>query len=241
MPVVVLGRAYTIHNRLLNSNVPAILREQGAVAVPVDCYPVDAGVPSFTSVYWGYAQRNLRAAHQIRRAPGVYSLFCSNYSCGPDSFSLHFYGYAMEGKPYAVIETDGHSGDAGTKTRVEAFLHCVSEDLSRGGDKHPVPSLRDVELRRRTAQDIRRGGDRLLIPRLGPSTEVLAACLRGLGLDAEILPEPGREDVRAGRRHTSGKECLPFCITLGSLLRRLERETAPDRRFAGRRSDRTCP
>ena len=34
----------------------------------------------------------------------------------------------MEGKPFAVIETDGHSGDAGTKTRVEAFLHCVEED-----------------------------------------------------------------------------------------------------------------
>ena len=34
----------------------------------------------------------------------------------------------MEGKPFAVIETDGHSGDAGTRTRVEAFLHCVEED-----------------------------------------------------------------------------------------------------------------
>ena len=34
----------------------------------------------------------------------------------------------MAGKPFAVIETDGHSGDAGTRTRVEAFLHCVEED-----------------------------------------------------------------------------------------------------------------
>ena len=37
----------------------------------------------------------------------------------------------MEGKPFAVIETDGHSGDAGTRTRVEAFLHCVEEDRRR--------------------------------------------------------------------------------------------------------------
>ena len=27
---------------------------------------------------------------------------------------------------------DGHAGDAGTKTRVEAFLHCVREDLRSG-------------------------------------------------------------------------------------------------------------
>ena len=31
----------------------------------------------------------------------------------------------MDGKPFAIIETDGHSGDAGTKTRVEAFLEVL--------------------------------------------------------------------------------------------------------------------
>ncbi len=82
-------------------------------------------------MYWGYGQGILRAAHQVRRAPGVYALYCSNYSCGPDSFNLHFAAYVMEGKPFAVIETDGHSGDAGTRTRVEAFLHCVEEDRRR--------------------------------------------------------------------------------------------------------------
>ena len=34
---------------------------------------VEAGVPVFDAVYWGYGQRSLRAAHQIRRAPGVYT------------------------------------------------------------------------------------------------------------------------------------------------------------------------
>ena len=42
VPVVVLGRAYTIYNKVLNSNVPAILREQGAIGIPLDCYPLDA-------------------------------------------------------------------------------------------------------------------------------------------------------------------------------------------------------
>ena len=45
--VVVLGRPYTIYNGVLNSNVPALLREQGVIAVPVDCYPLDDDVPTF--------------------------------------------------------------------------------------------------------------------------------------------------------------------------------------------------
>ena len=72
---------------------------------------------------------------------GVYALYCSNYSCGPDSFNLHFAAYAMAGKPFAVIETDGHSGDAGTRTRVEAFLHCVEEDRQRGWQKASIQRI----------------------------------------------------------------------------------------------------
>jgi activator of 2-hydroxyglutaryl-CoA dehydratase/predicted nucleotide-binding protein (sugar kinase/HSP70/actin superfamily) len=154
VPVVVLGRDYTIYNKVLNSNVPVILREQGAIGIPVDCLPLEAGTPMFTDMYWGYGQTILRAAHQVRRMAGVYALYCSNYSCGPDSFNLHFAAYAMAGKPFVVIETDGHSGDAGTRTRVEAFLHCVDEDrrfvvspipvaqtfLSAGSGDFPVAS-----------------------------------------------------------------------------------------------------
>jgi predicted CoA-substrate-specific enzyme activase len=234
VPVIVLGRNYTIYNRVLNSNVPTILREQGAFAVPVDCYPVHEDVPVFTDVFWGHGQRILRAAHQIRRTPGVYSLFCSNCGCGPDSFTMHFYAYVMEGKPFAIIETDGHSGDAGTKTRVEAFLHCVREDLaSRAVRPSPrVPNeLRAIELQRVTPAELRRGGERVLIPRMGPGAEAVAAALSGFGIRAEALPVPDREALALGRRHTSGKECVPMTITLGSLLARLEQERDTSERF----------
>ncbi len=84
--VVVLGRNYTIYNDVLNSNVPNLLRDLGALAVPVDCYPTGDDVPSFDNIYWHNGQMNLRAAHQVRRSDGVYSIYCSNYACGPDSF-----------------------------------------------------------------------------------------------------------------------------------------------------------
>jgi len=221
VPVVVLGRTYTIHDDVLNSNVPAILRDQGAIAIPVDCYPVDADAPVFPNMFWGHAQRILRAAWQIRRTPGVYALFASNYSCGPDSFTHHFVQDLMDGKPFTVIETDGHAGDAGTKTRVEAFLHCVREHLAAGERRAPASAER-LTVRSATIGEIAATGERVLVPMMSAASEVFAGTLRGMGIPAEALPEPGPEALRLGRRHTSGKECLPLTLTLGSLLERLE-------------------
>jgi predicted nucleotide-binding protein (sugar kinase/HSP70/actin superfamily) len=225
MPVLVLGRNYTIYNTVLNSNVPAILREQGVVGIPVDCFPLDADSPMFSDMYWGYGQDILRAAHQVRRTPGMYALYCSNYSCGPDSFNLHFAAYVMEGKPFSIIETDGHSGDAGTKTRIEAFLYCAEED-DRTSQKASI--LNDFgSIQFSTPQSNRyipgsESNERLLIPYIGPASEVGAAVFRSLGLNVEALPAPTAQSLRLGRRHTSGKECLPMPLTLGSLIQRLE-------------------
>ena len=232
VPVVVLGRNYTIYNKVLNSNVPAILREQGAIGIPVDCFPLDADTPRFNDLYWGYGQTILRAAHQVRRMPGVYALYCSNYSCGPDSFNLHFAAYAMGGKPFVVIETDGHSGDAGTRTRVEAFLHCVEEDrraTSEDAALNDFESLQFSGLRLGDFKQTNGRPDTLLVPHIGPASEAVAAVFRGVGLKAESLPAPDAESLRIGRRHTSGKECLPMPLTLGTIIQRIERAPADEK------------
>lgn len=231
-PVVVLGRPYTIYNDVLNSNVPSLLRSLGALAIPVDCIEVPDDIPQYDDQYWGYTQRNLRAATLVRRTPGLYSVFCSNYACGPDSFTLHFYSYLMQGKPFAVVETDGHSGDAGTKTRMEAFLYCVDTDARTGTSiQNKVYDLKAIEDAKAPADRVKRDQSLLLIPRMGEGAEVAAACLRSEGFRAEVLPRPDREDVRVGRRYTSGKECVPMMLTTGSLLNRLERDAATDERF----------
>jgi len=233
--VVVLGRSYTIYNKVLNSNVPNLVREQGVLALPVDCYPIAADVPVFEDLYWGYGQQNIRAAQQIRRTDGIYAVFCSNYSCGPDSFNLHFFAYAMENKPFAIIETDGHSGDAGTKTRIEAFLYCVDGDrrlAKQQRDELRRTELQAIERHKVSLQAARAEQRRILVPRLGPGAEVVVACMRAEGIVAETLPMPTRDSLRLGRRYTSGKECVPMTITTGSLLERLERERDSAEQFA---------
>ena len=188
--------------------------------------------PIFENMFWGHGQRILRAAWQVRRSPGVYALFASNYSCGPDSFTLHFVQDLMDGKPFAVIETDGHAGDAGTKTRVEAFLHCVARAPRRGRAPPARAPPSGSRCGARPSREIARLAASACSSRRWPTPPTCSpAALRGVGLPAEVLPEPGPEALRLGRRHTSGKECLPMTLTLGSLLERLER-AAPGERFA---------
>jgi predicted nucleotide-binding protein (sugar kinase/HSP70/actin superfamily) len=67
---------------------------------------------------------------------------------------------------------------------------------------------------------------------MGPGAEVLAAAFRGVGIPAEALAMPTRDTLRLGRRHTSGKECVPMTITLGSLLQRVEREPNDEQLFS---------
>lgn len=232
VPVAVLGRPYTIYNDVLNSNVPSILRSLGAMPIPVDCLPVPQDTPVFPDQYWAHTQRNLRAADMIRRTDGLYSVFCSNYACGPDSFTLHFFSYIMQGKPFAVVETDGHSGDAGTKTRMEAFLYCVDTDLrSRASTATERKDMVRLAKQNATLRQARERGAVVLIPRMGPNAEMVAATLRGEGIRAESLPLSTRDDVRTGRKHTSGKECVPMMLTLGALLNRIERDRNTDQEF----------
>jgi predicted nucleotide-binding protein (sugar kinase/HSP70/actin superfamily) len=232
--IIVLGRSYTIHNNILNSNVPNLLREQGALAIPLDCYPLNKTTPIFPGIYWGSSQTCLRAAHQIRQSPGQYAVYCSNYSCGPDSFTLHFFSYIMEGKPFTIIETDGHSGDAGTKTRVEAFLYCVDTDMKNPTTAllRPANDFAGKDTDTATIEDLYNSGETLLIPRMGPCAETIAALLSADGRSAQALPPATRDSLRLARKYTSGKECLPLTITLGSLLSKLEQEKKTDKKFA---------
>ena len=229
--VVVVGRNYTIHNDRLNSNVPLLLREQGALSIPVDCYPVSDSIPCFPEIYWGSSQLILRAAYQIARTQGQYAVYCTNYSCGPDSFSLHFFEYLMGHKPFAIIETDGHTGDAGTKTRLEAFLYCVEGDGRQPkSGKDRQRSIADLRPDPMTVLDATEENEILLVPRMGAAAEGIAALLRAYGVRAEALPPSSKESFRLGQQHTSGKECAPMTVTLGSVLERIRQ--SPGQRFA---------
>jgi predicted nucleotide-binding protein (sugar kinase/HSP70/actin superfamily) len=54
-------------------------------------------------------------------------------------------------------------------------------------------------------------------------TQLFAAGLRSLGINAFAMPEATMDTLKKGRAHTNGKECLPFILCVGHLFEYLER------------------
>ncbi len=224
--IVVLGHPYVINSPLLSAGIPETIQENGALALPADCYPLAKQNLLSPDIYWGYGQRLLQATHQIRRQAGVYPLWLSVYSCGPDSFLIHFFQYLSQGKPYTFLESDAYTGQAGFKTRVEAFLYGIENYQPKEGEHlHDLKHFSSYE----NLRQIKKSRCKVLIPWMGESAITVAAVLRSSGVDSEALPLGRQENLEMGRKYTSGKECLPMIITLGGLLKCLEAH--PDENF----------
>ena len=223
-PVVVLGRPTPSTTRCSTRTCPRDPARAGCHRDPRGLLPGRPEVPDLRGHVLG-----LWAAQPARSPPDAplgqrLQHVVQQLLLRPDSFNLHFYAYAMEGKPFAIIETDGHSGDAGTKTRVEAFLHCVRRSYRqvawtrcrRPGTRQ---SAEHHPRRAQPAPDPRASGAYC-------SSRAWARWRRGHGGLPQRRrgrrgdPADGRPGERSnlGRRHTSGKECVPMTITLGSLL-----------------------
>ena len=62
-------------------------------------------------------------------------------------------------------------------------------------------------------------GKKTYIPRMAEgSARAIAAVLRSLGVDADIVPPSGAHTLELGGKYSSGDECYPLKVTLGDFL-----------------------
>ena len=217
--VAVCGSLHVIHDPAVNAGIPGLLRDNGVLALPMDCYPLDAGTHRLPRIAWADANRALRVALASRRRGGVFPLWLSSFGCGPASFVEQAFGWLMEGYPHTVLESDGHAGAAGFVTRIQAFLHAVR----RHGAKPSRVERRRLQLFEPLVQrplDKEHGkvilfsvGDRL--------APALAAVHRSFGVDAVAAPPASDETFALGRRDCTGKECVPYQLMWGSFRKQL--------------------
>ncbi|MDH7500081.1 MAG: acyl-CoA dehydratase activase, partial [candidate division NC10 bacterium] len=211
--LVVLSRSYNGHDREINLNLPAKLRDLGVLALPMDFLPETGFRVSreFPQMYWHYGQRILQAAEIISRDPRLFPVYITNFACGPDSFISHFLKEKLGGKPFLQLEIDEHSADAGIITRCEAFLDSIKNASRRRSVSVPQPRSLPVDLSSRT----------IYIPYMADHAFMIQAALAQRGLRSEVLPETDMESVHLGRKYTSGRECFPCIVTLGDILKKL--------------------
>jgi len=244
--VVIVGETHVLHDTLLDAGVHELVAANGALPLPVDCFPTPDGAPPLCRVHWASASQGLRAVAAGVWDGDVYPLLLGAYGCGPNSMIEHLFADLVEEWPHAVLESDGHGGKAGYVTRVQAFLHSVRrwreseegvgapEAAGAVKDDSPAPAepgtgagvqARLARLDRRLPHSLDGGYDRYFFGHVGGGLgRHLAAAMRGAGFDAKFVGEPDAAALRAAGAACSGKECLPYQLIWGSFARFLEEE-----------------
>jgi len=208
--------------------VPEILRENGVLALPMDCFEIPEAVHALPRMPWSEPNRALRVALATRERGDVYPLLLNSFGCGPGSFNEQLFEELMAGYPHTVLESDGHGGAAGYETRIQAFLHTVRQHEGRPTAVAPgrLELLEPIP----EAALAKERDSRLVVFSIGDGISALyAAVYRSLGYDAVAAGPTDAEALVTGRRECSGKECLPYQMIWGAFRSHLERDP-PERR-----------
>lgn len=222
--VVVVGRAYNAFDPAMNLNIPKKLIDLGILPIPMDFLPLNEAdiTDEWSGMYWRSGQRLLQAAKIIRDNPKLFPIFITNFSCGPDSFILKFFKEKLSGKPFLQLEIDEHSADAGAVTRCEAFLDSL-ENLDTEIFSGNIRTRKRISGKKLQGRNI-------YVPRMCDHTLSLAAAFQACGMDAETLPLPDSSSTEIGRRYVSGKECYPYTVTTGDMIKKvMEHDFEPDK------------
>jgi predicted CoA-substrate-specific enzyme activase len=210
--MVIVGRPYNSCDPAVNLDIPKKVRDLGVLPIPMDFLPLEsvASREGIRDMYWKYGQRILAAAHFIQEEPRLFGIYISNFGCGADSFITHFFRDNLKGKPYLQLEIDEHSADAGAITRCEAFLDSL---------KHSRAPQKIGRTRGKVHGDITRT---IYIPHMADHAYAFVAAFEACGLSARVFPESTQETLYWGRKYTSGRECYPFILTTGDMIRILK-------------------
>ncbi|GAH80067.1 unnamed protein product, partial [marine sediment metagenome] len=190
---VIISRPYNGCDPGLNLDIVEKMRELEMLAIPMDLLDLDPSLISedYPNMYWGYGQRILAAARQIKETDNLYPIYITNFGCGPDSFISKDFTEEMD-RPFLELQVDEHSAEAGIITRLEAFLDSIQNrkiDQGKISKKFTLSILKDEE---RT----------IYIPYMDDHSYALKAALEALGKRAEVMPISDLESLREGQKYT---------------------------------------
>ncbi len=218
--IIVLGRPYSSYDTRTNLNLFATFSRLGVYAIPQEFIDLSEQKieNDYTNMYWGFGNRILRAAKLINSDKRLFGLYLTSFSCGPDSFVLHFFSHEMNktGRPYLELELDEHSAGAGIETRLLAFVDAIKNQKNVG-----VVSCKNVNIippQSRTPLVSRT----MYMPHMCDGAPCLAAVFNHYGIKTEVMPTCTEAGLSFGKKNTSGKECFPCIVTTGDMFDLIE-------------------
>jgi len=221
--VVVLGRPYNLHDAFLNLSLARHLERLGLPAIPSDLLPLDTIQldERWETVPWFYNREQLRALEIIRRDSRLFPILVSSYGCGLDAFLVKHLEEPLAGRPRLLLEFDEHRGEAGLVTRLEALADEIEAHLRSHKASITMPAVtpgpRPLPV-----------GKRFFIPNFSDHARVYAAVLRSEGHNCKVLPESDERTLQLGEQHSSGRECHPYTVLAGQLVRFAQEDPSDD-------------
>lgn len=217
--VVIFARSYMSQDSGANLGIAEKLAQLGVTPIPLDFLPLESVDPKQYSdrPYWYYESKHIAGAALTVLDPQLYGLILTNFGCGPNSFVIKMVEDIMGGKPLGQLEIDEHAAEAGLVTRLEAFVDTITGFAGSG--KQAAGWDDDAY---RSAPTSVNTDKTILMPRMAPQAEMLAAAMQAFGVNATVLPESTPESLLYSNRVTRGTECLPYRVTLGDFMRFLD-------------------
>ncbi len=218
-PILVCGTLHVIHDVAANSKIPTIIRQNGAMAIPMDCFPVPTGTQPMERIYWGDANRYLRASEAAMKMGTVYPLMLSSFGCGPASFTEQVFQALLQGYPHTILESDGHGGTAGFVTRIQSFLQSVNQHRQETANELPerTSNIRSyIDKGKYAGPYMDRQVKYVFLSSIEYLGELFASVYSSYGYDAVAAPPTSKENIALGRTDCSGKECLSYQFVWGA-------------------------
>jgi activator of 2-hydroxyglutaryl-CoA dehydratase/predicted nucleotide-binding protein (sugar kinase/HSP70/actin superfamily) len=208
--VLVCGSLHVIHDRAINADIPSLIRQNGAMAIPSDCIAVDSSVPKLKKIYWADSNRFLRAALTAKNMNDMFPLMIASFGCGPTSFTEQFLQESMRGYPHTLLESDGHGGTAGYVTRIQAFMQSVYQYLQQDYPVENSKSIAYMDHSKHTGKYLDKNVKYVFMSSMAYFGDIFAAVYRANGYDADAASDYSHDMLLSGKKDCSGKECLSY-------------------------------
>ncbi|WP_457559765.1 acyl-CoA dehydratase activase [Candidatus Harpocratesius sp.] len=223
--IIIVGRSYNVFPKETSQSIPKKLTSMGVQVIPFDFLEPT----SESDTPWYFANYVTEAVNIVKQHDNLFLLYINNFSCTIDAFIQHWVRSQMGAKPYLLMELDAHMADAGTQTRLEAFLEIIKNYRQQNYD--PITNsfrIARVEQRNGDTVIIRTSGEEInifdpkvkihLFPFSPYHTDLFEKMLSSYGYNVEPTGDIQLSYPVEGLKYCSGKECIPLPIVLGHIL-----------------------
>ncbi len=208
-----IGRGYTLFDDMASSRVHELFASNGMHFLPSFFLKnPDTDIEEISeNMYWYQGRRIINYSLLTAMDPLMFPVRETNFNCGTDSMIIYHEEFIFNRaeKPHLVLQTDGHSSNAQFGTRALANNEVVNDykqkilerkDFQRG--------INNPKIERRIVG----------IPYMGENSYMIAASLRSIGVESEVMKTRTEEANRLARKFVTSNACSPFSFQVGDCL-----------------------